>query len=168
MKLETIKAGRIVNAHGIRGEVRVQPRDGDPAFLTRFKTFYIDGQPVSPTANHVHKSLVLMKFPGVEDMNAALTYKDKDLYIRRADARLPEGAYFDDELLGMGVFDAATGEELGKLTAVENYPAHKVYTVKGRREYLIPAVKDVFIKSVDLDRDRMEVQVWEGMASDEH
>ena len=168
MKLETIKVGRIVNAHGIRGEVRVQPRDGDPAFLTRFKTFYIDGQPVSPTANHVHKSLVLMKFPGVEDMNAALTYKDKDLYIRRADARLPEGAYFDDELLGMGVFDAATGEELGKLTAVENYPAHKVYTVKGRREYLIPAVKDVFIKSVDLDRDRMEVQVWEGMSSDEH
>ena len=168
MKLETIKVGRIVGAHGIRGEVRVQPRDGDPAFLTRFKTFYIDGQPVSPTANHVHKSLVLMKFPGVEDMNAALTYKDKDLYIRRADARLPEGAYFDDELLGKGVFDAATGEELGKLTAVENYPAHKVYTVKGRREYLIPAVKDVFIKSVDLDRDRMEVQVWEGMASDEH
>ena len=168
MKLETIKVGRIVNAHGIRGEVRVQPRDGDPAFLTRFKTFYIDGQPVSPTANHVHKSLVLMKFPGVEDMNAALTYKDKDLYIRRADARLPEGAYFDDELLGMGVFDAATGEELGKLTAVENYPAHKVYTVKGKKEYLIPAVKDVFIKSVDLDRDRMEVQVWEGMASDEH
>ena len=167
MKLETIKVGRIVNAHGIRGEVRVQPRDGDPAFLTRFKTFYIDGQPVSPTANHIHKSLVLMKFPGVEDMNAALTYKDKDLYIRRADARLPEGAYFDDELLGMGVFDAATGEELGKLTAVENYPAHKVYTVKGRREYLIPAVKDVFIKSVDLDRDRMEVQVWEGMATDE-
>ena len=167
MKLETIKVGRIVNAHGIRGEVRVQPRDGDPAFLTRFKTFYIDGQPVSPTANHVHKSLVLMKFPGVEDMNAALTSTDKDLYIRRADARLPEGAYFDDELLGMGVFDAATGEELGKLTAVENYPAHKVYTVKGRREYLIPAVKDVFIKSVDLDRDRMEVQVWEGMATDE-
>lgn len=168
MKLETIKVGRIVNAHGIRGEVRVQPRDGDPAFLTRFKTFYIDGQPVSPTANHVHKSLVLMKFPGVEDMNAALTYKDKDLYIRRADARLPEGSCFDDELLGMRVFNAATGEELGQLTAVESYPAHKVYTVKGQREYLIPAVKDIFIKSVDLDRDRMEVQVWEGMASDEH
>ena len=37
MKLETIKAGRIVGTHGVRGEVRVQPRDGDPAFLTRFK-----------------------------------------------------------------------------------------------------------------------------------
>ena len=168
MKLEMIKIGRIVNAHGIHGEVRVQPRDGDPAFLTRFKTFYIDGQPVSPTANHVHKSLVLMKFPGVEDMNAALTYKDKDLYIRRTDAHLPDGECFDDELLGMAVYNADTGEALGELTAVESYPAHKVYTVKGRKEYLIPAVKDIFIKSVDLDDDRMEVHILEGMATDEH
>ena len=167
MKLDMIKIGRIVNAHGIRGEVRVQPRDGDPAFLTRFKTFYIDGQPVTPTANHVHKSLVLMKFPGVDDMNTALTYKDKDLYIRRADARLPDGEYFDDELLGLSVCNAETGEVLGELTAVESYPAHKVYTVKGQKEYLIPAVKDVFIKSVDLDANRMEIHVLEGMATDE-
>ena len=59
MRLDTIKVGKIVNAHGIRGEVRVQPWNQDPQFLTRFKTFYLDGKPVSPTANHVHKSLVL-------------------------------------------------------------------------------------------------------------
>ena len=168
MRMETIKIGRIVNAHGIRGEVRVQPINQDPAFLTCFKTFYLDGKPVRPTANHVHKSLVLMKFPGVEDMNAALTYKDKDLYIRRTDAHLPDGECFDDELLGMAVYNADTGEALGELTAVESYPAHKVYTVKGRKEYLIPAVKDVFIKSVDLDDNRMEVHMLEGMATDEH
>ena len=103
MKLEIINVGRIVGAHGIRGEVRVQPRDGDPAFLTQFSTFLLKGQPVSPTANHVHKSLVLMKFPGVDDMNAALALRDQDLYIRRADAHLPEGECFDDELLGMDV-----------------------------------------------------------------
>ena len=168
MKLDMIKIGRIVNAHGIRGEVRVQPRDGDPAFLTRFKTFYIDGQPVTPTANHVHKSLVLMKFPGVDDMNAALTWKDKVLYIRREDAHLPEGEYFDDELLGVEVYDEATGALLGEIKQVETYPASKVYTVKGEKEYLVPAVKDAFIRSVDLDRNRMEIHLWEGLATDEH
>ena len=81
MKLETIKVGRIVNAHGIRGEVRVQPRDGDPALLTRCKTFLLDGSPVSPAACRVHKSFALMKFPGVEDMNAALALKGRDLYL---------------------------------------------------------------------------------------
>ena len=168
MKLETIKVGRIVNAHGIRGEVRVQPRDGDPYFLTEFDTFYIDGKPVSPTAAHVHKSLVLMKFPGVDDMNTALTWKDKDLYIRREDAELEDGEYFDDELLGLEVFNAETDELLGKLVSVDPYPAHKVYTVKGEKEYLIPAVMGAFIHSVDLEANRMEVHVWEGLATDEH
>ena len=45
MKLETIKLGRIVNAHGIRGEVRIQPAVADPALLTRFKTFYWTANP---------------------------------------------------------------------------------------------------------------------------
>ena len=162
MKLDYILVGRIVNAHGIRGEVRVQPRDGDPHFLTRFHTFYMDGQPVSPTASHVHKSFLLVKLPGVEDMNAALDLKGKSLYIRREDAHLPAGEWFDDELLGLTVVDE-TGAPLGELTAVENYPAHKVYVVRGDREYLIPAVEGAFIQGIDMDAGRMTVHVWEGM-----
>ena len=166
MKLETIKVGRIVNAHGIRGEVRVQPRDADPAFLTQFETFYLDGKPVVPTANHVHKNVVLMKFPGVDDMNAALELKEKDLYIRREDVDMDEGEWFDDELLGLQVYNAATGELLGELKVVEEYPAHPVYTAKGAKTWLIPAVPEVFIKSIDMDANRMEVNVWEGLENE--
>ena len=166
MKLETIKVGRIVNAHGVRGEVRVQPRDADPAFLTHFKTFYIDGKPVTPTTNHVHKSMVLMKLPGVDDMDAALAMKEKDLYIRREDADLEEGEWFDDELLGLQVYNAETGALLGELKVVEFYPAHPVYTVKGEKTWLIPAVPEVFIKSIDMDANRMEVNVWEGLENE--
>ena len=168
MKHDTIKIGRIVNAHGIKGEVRVQPRDGDPAFLTRFSTFLLDGQAVTPTANHVHKNFTLMKFPGVDDMDAALALKGKVLQLRREDAKLEEGEFFDEELLGMEVLEESSGEVLGELVAVDNYPAHQVYTVRGKHEYLIPAVPDVFIRSVDLEQDRMEVHVWEGLATDEH
>lgn len=163
MKLELIKAGRIVGTHGVRGEVRVQPRDGDPAFLTEFSTFILEGKPVTPESCRVHKTLALMKFPGIEDMDAALALRGRELYIRREDARLPPGECFDDELLGMEVFNGETGERLGELTRVDPYPAHKVYTVRGEREYLIPAVRDAFILSVDLEENRMEVRVWEGM-----
>ena len=102
---------------------------------------------------------------GAEDLDAAQALRDKDLYIRRADAGLPAGEFFDDELLGLDVFDGETGACLGELVRVDPYPAHKVYTVRGSREYLIPAVRDVFIKSVDLEENRMEVHVWEGMGS---
>ncbi len=165
MRLNTIEVGRVVNTHGVRGEVRVQPRDGDPAFLTQFQTFLLDGTPVSPTACHVHKSVVLMKFPGVDDLDAAMALRGKTLSIRREDA--PTDEPFDDELLGMEVYDAATGARVGELVRVDPYPAHKLYTVKGEKEYLIPAVQGVFIQSVDLDANRMEVHLLEGLASDE-
>ena len=167
MKQEFIRVGRIVNAHGIRGEVRVQPRRVSPALLTRCKTFYIDGQPITPTANHVHKELVLLKLPGVDDMDAALALKGRTLAIRRADAPLGPGECFDEELLDMEVYNADTGALLGRIVKVEDYPAHKVYTVRGEHEYLIPAVPEVFIRSADLDANRMEVHILEGMSTDE-
>ena len=81
MKREYIPVGRIVNAHGTRGEVRLQPDGLTPSFLTRFDTFYLDGQPLRPTANHVHKSFVLLKLPEVDDMNAALDQATHILHI---------------------------------------------------------------------------------------
>ena len=167
MKLDFIQVGRIVNAHGIRGEVRLLPRGFDPAYLTGFDTFYIgrDKTPVRPQANHVHKSFVLLKLPGVDDMNAALAYKEQPVFIRRTDAG--EDAVFDDELVGMDVKNADTGETLGRVTLVEDYPASKVYTVTGEKTYLIPAVPEVFIRSVDLEANMMEVHILKGMASDE-
>lgn len=170
MRLESIKVGRIVNAHGIHGEVRVQPRDGDPGFLTQFQTFYLDGKPMIPTTCRVHKSLVLMKFPGIDTMDDALALRNRDLFIKREDAHLSEGEFFDDELLGLDVFNADTDEFLGELVRVDSYPAHKVYTVRENNnkniEYLIPAVPDVFIVSIQQEQNRMDVHIWEGMGSD--
>lgn len=107
-----------------------------------------------------------MKFPGVDDMNAALSYKEQSVFIRRNDA--DSAAPFDDELVGMDVKNADTGETLGKLTLVEDYPASKVYTVKGEKAYLIPAVPEVFIVSADLDANLMLVHVLKGMETDAH
>ena len=64
--------------------------------------------------------------------------------------------------------DDATGEELGKIHRVLHYPAHKVYEVRGSREYLIPAVAGVFIASVDVDGGVMRVHNMKGLATDEN
>ena len=68
----------------------------------------------------------------------------------------------------MDVKNADTGETLGRVTLVEDYPASKVYTVTGEKTYLIPAVPEVFIRSVDLEANVMEVHILKGMASDEN
>lgn len=166
MKLRYVPVGRIVNTHGVRGEVRALPVEKDPAFLTRFRTFYMDGKPVAVESARTHKGFALLRFEGVGDMDAAEALKGRELSIDRADA--PEVPFFDAELPGMEVFDAATGECIGTLTQVETYPASKVYTVKGKHTYLVPAVPAAFIMSTDIDRNRMEINVWEGLAQDEN
>lgn len=168
MKQELIGVGTIVNAHGIRGEVKLNPVGFDPAFLAEFDRLNIGGKETEVLSARVHKSVVLLTLPGIEDMDAALALKGKAVSIYAEDAELPEGEYFDAELEGCTVLDDATGEELGKLTRVLPYPAHKVYEVKGEKEYLIPAVPDVFIASVDVEADEIRVHLMKGLASDEN
>ena len=168
MKQELIGVGTIVNAHGIRGEVKLNPVGFDPAFLAEFDRLNIGGKEMEVLSARPHKSVVLLTLPGIEDMDAALALKGKAVSIYAEDAELPEGEYFDAELEGCTVLDDATGEELGKLTRVLHYPAHKVYEVKGEKEYLIPAVPNVFIASVDVEADEIRVHLMKGLASDEN
>lgn len=163
MKLEFVPVGRIVSVHGIRGELKVLPLEGEAEFLAGFQTFYLDGQAVPPVSCRVHKGMALLKLEGVEDRTAAEGLRGKELLVRRADARLPEGEYFDAELLGLDVYDGETGACVGELTKVERYPAGKVYTVRGVKEFLVPAVKDAFILGVDLENNRMDIRMWEGL-----
>ena len=167
MEQEFITAGRIVGTHGVKGEIKLLPLGIDAAFLTTFPTYYIDGSPVTPSACRAHKGRLLLKLPGVEDMDAALALKGKMVAVRRADGHLPDGVFFDQELIGLTARDAATGETLGKVEEVLLYPAHKVYAVRGGKdEYLIPAVP-AFIKEIHLTDGYMDIHVWEGMGSHE-
>lgn len=168
MRPEFITVGAVVNAHGIRGEVKVNPAGFDPAFIASFRTLYIGGRETKVTAARVHKSTVLLTLPGVDTMDDALSLKGRAVAIRRTDARLPKGQFFDEELAGCAVVDDATGQEIGRLDKVLSYPAHKVYQVRGgAHEYLIPAVPDVFIVSADPDAEVIRVRMMKGLATDE-
>lgn len=163
MKLDFVPVGRIVSVHGIRGELRVLPLEGEADFLTGFQTFYLEGTAVAAASCRVHKGMALLKLEGVEDRTAAEGLRGKELLVRRADAQLPKGEYFDSELIGLDVYDGETGAYVGELTKVERYPASKVYTVRGVKEFLVPAVKDAFILNVDLETNRMDIRIWEGL-----
>ena len=168
MRVEFIPVGQIVNAHGIKGEVKLNPLGFDPEFLAEFDVLYIGGKRTEVKHARVHKSVVLLTLPGVDDMDAALALKGKAVTIRRDDVEVPEGYYFDEEIEGLTVIDCESGDVVGKVRRVLSYPAHKIYEVKGEREYLIPAVPKVFIESVDLDAETIRVHLMKGLATDEN
>ena len=66
MKLAYVEVGQIVNTHGVRGELKVQPWCDSAEQFLDFQTLYLDGNSVHPTAVRIHKNNVLLTLPGVE------------------------------------------------------------------------------------------------------
>ncbi|MCL2564159.1 MAG: ribosome maturation factor RimM [Oscillospiraceae bacterium] len=162
MKKEFLEAGKIVNTHGIRGEIRIQPWADSAEFLQGFEHLYIDGVPIKLLSGRVHKSFLIAQLDGVADIGAAIALKNKLVYIRRSDAVLPEGDFFIQDILGLPVVDEA-GEQFGTLKEVLPRPGGDVYVIVGDGgEHLVPDVP-AFILEKNLDEGFIRVRLIEGL-----
>ena len=164
-----LEAGQIVGTHGVRGEVRVQPWCDSPQQFATFKKLYWDAagkQPVK-VKGRPHKNIALVVLEGIDTVEAAQVLRGKMLYVDRKDLKLPKGHYLVQDLIGMTVVDADTGETYGTLTDVSQTGANAVYhmaTDKG--EVLIPAIPDVIIE-VNLKKDVLRLRPMKGLLDDD-
>ena len=161
MRLPFIEAGEIVNTHGVRGEIKMLPWLDSPEDMRGFTRCRIGGKDYAITACRVQNTCDLLKLEGVDTVEAAQALRGKTVTLYRED--MDEDVIFAGDLIGMEVFSQA--EKIGELTQVLDYPGNQVYVVKGEKEYMLPAVKE-FILSTDLDGNRMEVKLLEGMETD--
>ena len=160
-KQQYIEAGRIVNTHGVAGEVKIEVWLDSPAFMRRFKRIYIEGKEAVVLSAKVQKSFLLAKLEGVDDINAAMRLKGRTVFIDRTDARLPKGSFFIQDIIGATVVDEQ-GNAVGTLTDVLERPASRIYVVQGETEHLIPAVPE-FVMSTDAEAGVITVRLIEGM-----
>ena len=162
MKNKLLEAGVIVNTHGVRGEVRIQPWADSPDFLAAFDRLFIDGAPVRVLSAKVHKRFVIAAFEGVCDIDGAIRLKNKTVCIDRADAQLDDGRHFVADLVGLRAVNAENGEELGAVADVLSLPSNDVYVINGRREILIPAIPD-FVIEINVNEGFIRFRLIEGM-----
>ena len=100
-------------------------------------------------------------------MEQAEALRGRVVYIARTDARLPEGQYFQQDLLGCEVVDADTQQVYGKLTDIFSTGANDVYQVTDAagKNYLLPAVRQV-VTAVDITAGRVEIRPIRGIFDD--
>ena len=156
-----IDAGKIVNTHGVAGEVKIEVWLDSPQMLRRCGRVYLGGAEKKLLRAREHKGFLIAALEGVDDLNAAMALKERVVRIDRADAKLPKGSYFLQDILGASVVDES-GAEIGTLTDVLELPGNRVYVVKGETEHLIPAVPE-FILNTDAEAGRITVRLIEGM-----
>lgn len=94
---EFIETGKIVNIHGLRGEVKIMPWSDDPDFICGFDILYCgkDKKIFEIESARVHKNMVLIKFKGIDTPESANFLRNNIVYIDRNDVELEEGTYFN-------------------------------------------------------------------------
>ena len=110
------------------------------------------------------KNMVLVKFKGIETVEAAEKLRNAFVEIDRKDAiPLEEGEYFIADLLGLDVF-VDTGEKLGILDDIFNTGSNDIYVVKNElgKQFLLPYIDDV-VKDIDIENGKITVHLIEGL-----
>lgn len=165
-----LEVGEIVGTHGIAGELRVNPWADGPEFLTRFKVLYLDEgkEKLTVISARAHKNITLLKIKGIDSIETAETYRGRVLFIDRADAKLPEGTYFVQDIIGVEVVDYESGEVYGRISDVSATGANDVWHIahKDGNEYLMPVIDEV-VKETDIEGGRVTIKVMKGLFGDE-
>lgn len=164
-----LEAGQITGTHGVRGEVRIQPWCDSAEQFAGFRTLYWDATGTRPVRLHArpHKQMALARLEGIDTVEAAAALRGRMLFVARRDLRLPEGYHLVQDLIGLTVVDADTGETYGRLTDVSQTGANAVYHMQTPRgEVLIPAIPQVVI-AIDTAADILRLRPMKGLLDDE-
>lgn len=162
---DRLVVGRVMGAHGVRGEFRMAIVTNHPEYLRTLRKIYLDRVEEPLAVRRIHplpggKEAIVRLAEVTTPEEAAALRGRRVLSERTALPPLPEGEYYHYELIGLDVLDV-DGKLLGRLAEIIETGANDVYVVRGPAgEILLPAIDDV-IREIDTEGGRMVVRPQE-------
>lgn len=160
--MENIYIGKVVNTHGIKGEIRILSD-----FPYKDKVFLIDNEIIIGNNKYiiksyrVHKGYDMVTLDGYNDINDVLFLLKKDVYISRDLLNLNDNEILDEELMTYKVV-SEDGKE-GKIEEIfKASSSNKIIRVMFDREVLIP-FNSPLVKKIDKTKKMIIVELIEGM-----
>lgn len=168
----SVALGRIVGAHGLRGQIRVRAFGGDTDGLLRLQHLKVGEAELDASVQEFEvggvklgrAGEVRMALVGVERRETAEALRGKLVMTEIANLEaLPDGEYYGYQLVGCRVF-GDDGNEIGTVAEIWQTGAPDVLVVKGDdgRQILIPAAEQ-FLREVDIDGRRIVIAVIPGL-----
>lgn len=168
--ISELQIGIITQTHGLRGEVKVFPTTDDARRFNELKEVILDDgkrrQTMAISGVRFFKKYVILKFDGLDSIEAVEKYKNAKLLVSRDNAvKLQKDEYFIADMLGMQV-KTEDGRPFGTLKDVLTTGANDVYIVETTegKEALLPAIKECIL-NVDMEAAVMTVHIMEGLLS---
>lgn len=167
MKDDLLEIGRIVNTHGIRGEVKIQPWCDEPELFDELEYLIIDGEKYNIVRNRFHKTCQIVQLENVDSIDDAERLKNKIVYINRDDLELPEGRYYIADIEGLTVKEQ-DGRILGVVDEIIKTGSNDVYSLKdtfNKKPVLIPVIDGVVLET-NIDGGYIVVKLPKGLIDD--
>lgn len=165
--MNLIEIGEVVNTHGVRGEIKLNPWTDSLDSLLDVETFYYDanGKTVALAVQQIriHKSCAIIKAEGIDTMQKAESFRGKILFVEKVD--LPEGMYYIADLIGLKI--VTKDGELGKVTDVFPTGSNDVYEVRceGHKPIYLPAISQV-VEEINIPDGFIKVTIPDGLLDD--
>ncbi len=166
--MDLLEVGKIVNTHGLRGEVKIVPWTDYPELFEEIEYVYVKKREeytrLDIAGIKYQKGNIIVRFPQIKDINEAEKYKNQIIYAEREMlGELPEGVYYIADLIGLDVVKE-DGEKVGTVADVINTGSNDIYDVKreGKKNLLIPVIDDVVL-NVDIENKKITVRMMEGL-----
>ncbi len=158
-----IKIGKIVNTHGIKGELRLLSKFPykNKVFINNMK-IYIDKKDIEVINTYrKHKNFDMITLKGYSNINEVLKYKGKYVYVDNNDIALDNNKYLDEDLIGLNVI--YEDNDKGIITDIERYDKTVLFNIKGNdKEYLIP-YNDNLIDKIDINDKKIYIKDIKGL-----
>ena len=157
--MKYVLIGKIVNTHGLKGEVRILSsfKYKDRVFKESMN-IYIGKDKINEviTSYRHHKIFDMITIKGYNDINQVLKYKGEYVFINKEDLILKENEYLDEDIIGLNVY--VENRLLGRVGKIESHSVNEVLVVKNdQKNYLVPYNFDIIL-NIDLEKKEMHVK----------
>ena len=154
---DILRVGKIVNTHGLRGEVKVIPLTDDPKRYNDLDFVLIDGVERKIEGCKYQKDRVIVKIEGINTIEEAEKYKNKYMEIPREYAvPLEEDTYYIADIIGCTVYDT-NGKDLGEVYDVIQTKNNDVYWIRKPKELLIPVLLEI-VTDIDIENRKITIK----------
>lgn len=160
--MDKIYIGKIVNTHGIKGEIRILSDFDfkDNAFKVGTHII-VDDETYQINSYRKHKQFDMITLDGYHDINDVLFLMKKKVYKNKEELNLSKDQILDEDLITYTVIDKDKKSGIIKEIFYASQ-SNKILRVKFEKEVLIP-LSSPMIQKIDQDKKRIEVELIEGM-----
>jgi len=163
-----IPLGRLVNTHGVRGDLRLLPHSFPCRTLHPGLTVFLQD---AQSQIYTHKVVgarprapfIIVKLDGVDSLDHAETLRDMTVAVEETVLPpLKDGEFYYYQVVGLTV-RTTTGTEIGEIAQVFFSGSHDIWVVRqGEKEYLIPVTEEI-VRSIDIPGKQAIIDPLEGL-----